>query len=89
MSTRNRAKSAVTARVRRRRNKPAPPRTRPEPRQYTLADLDRARDRVAAAERRVDNDRTNHPDRGHAGLERARLELYAIESQLRARSLLE
>jgi hypothetical protein len=68
---------------------PRKKRTRPEPRRYTLTDLERARDRVEAAERRVDNDRTNNPNRGLAGLERARLELYAIESQLRARGLLE
>ena len=68
---------------------PRKKRTRPEPRQYTLADLERAQDRVEAAERRVDNDRTNNPNRGLAGLERARLELYAIESQLRTRGLLE
>jgi hypothetical protein len=48
----------------------------------TVADLERARDRVAAAERRIDNDRR------HAGLERAQLELSVIESQLRSRGLL-
>jgi hypothetical protein len=63
-------------------------RTRPKPRQYTIADLERARDRVAAAERRIDNDRTNDPNRGRAGLERAQLELFVIESQLRLRGLL-
>jgi hypothetical protein len=68
---------------------PRKKRTRPEPRQYTFTDLERARDRVEAAERRVDNDRTNNPNRGFAGLERARLELNAIESQLRKRGLLE
>jgi hypothetical protein len=60
-------------------------RTRPGPRQYTVADLERARDRVAAAERRIDND----PNSGRAGLERAQLELHIIESQLRLRGLLE
>ena len=64
-------------------------RTRPEPRQYTVADLERARDRVEAAERRFDNDRTNNPNRGRAGLERAQLELRVIGSQLRLRGLLE
>ena len=46
--------------------RPAPrkKRTRPERRQYTLVDLERARDRVEAAQRRVDNDRTNKPNRG-------------------------
>ena len=68
---------------------PRKKRTRPEPRQYTLTDLERARDRVEAAERRVDNDRAKKPNRGLAGLERARLELYAIEAQLRPRGLLE
>jgi hypothetical protein len=64
-------------------------RMRPEPRQYTLADLERAQDRVEAAERRVDNDRTNNPNRGLAGLKRARLELHAMESQLRWRGIIE
>ena len=63
-------------------------RTRPHPRQYTVADLQRARDRVEAAERRIDNDRTNNPNRGRAGFERAQLELHVIESQLRLRGLL-
>jgi hypothetical protein len=64
-------------------------RTRPGPRQYTVADLERARDRVAAAERRIDNDHMSNPNRGRAGLERAQLELHIIESQLRLRGLLE
>jgi hypothetical protein len=64
-------------------------RTRPEPRQYTVADLERARDRVEAAKRRIDNDRTNNPNRARVGLERAQLELHVIESQLRLRGLLE
>ena len=68
---------------------PRSKRTRREPRQYTAADLERARDRVEAAERRIDNDRTNNPNRGTAGLERAQLELHVIESQLRLRGLLE
>jgi hypothetical protein len=46
-----------------------------EPRRYTLFDLERARDRVEAAERRIENDRSNNPNRGRAGLERERLEL--------------
>jgi hypothetical protein len=71
------------------RASPRKKRTLPEPRRYTLLDLERARDRVEAAERRVDNDRANNPTRGSAELERARLELYDIESQLRVRGLLE
>ena len=63
--------------------------TRPEPRQYTVADLQRARERVAAAERRIDNDRSGNPKRARAGLKRAELELSVIESQLRFRGLLE
>jgi hypothetical protein len=74
--------------VRKASKRPRRKRTRPEPRQYTIADLERARDRVAAAERRIDNDRTNNPDRGRAGLERAQLELSVIEAQLRLRGLL-
>ena len=64
-------------------------RTRPEPRQYIIADLERARDRVAAAERRIDNERGRSPERGRAGLKRAQLELSVIEPQLRVRGLLE
>jgi hypothetical protein len=71
------------------RASPRKKRTIPEPRQYTLDDLERARDRVEAAERRVDNDRSNDPNRGNAGLKRARLKLYEIELQLRVRGLLE
>jgi len=62
-------------------------RAQPEPRQYTVADLERTRDRVAAAERRIDNERSL--ERGRAGLKRAQLELSVIESQLRSRGLLE
>ena len=68
---------------------PRKKRTRPEPRQYTVTDLERARDRVTAAERRIDNERLNIPHRGRAGLERAQRELSVIESQLRLRGLLE
>jgi hypothetical protein len=50
--------------------------------------LERARDRVTAEERRVDNDYTSNPMR-QAGLERAKLELHIVESQLRLRGLLE
>lgn len=57
-------------------------RTRPEPRQYTDADLKRARDRVEAAECRIDNDRTNNPNRGRAGLKRAQLELHIAWSNV-------
>jgi hypothetical protein len=42
------------------------------------------RDRVAAAERRIDNDCSGNPNRGRAGLKRAQLELSVIESQLSA-----
>jgi len=55
-------------------------RMRPQPRQCAVADLERARDRVEAAERRIDNDHTSNPDRGRAGLQRARLELHIIQS---------
>ena len=79
-------KAAILAR--RAANGPRKKRTRPKPRQYTIADLERARDRVAAAERRIDNDRANNPNRGRAGLERAKLELFIIELQLRLRGLL-
>ena len=67
---------------------PRKKRARPEPRQYTVADMERARDRVAAAERRVANDHGGNPNRGQAGLKRAQLELSVIESQLRLRDLL-
>jgi hypothetical protein len=68
---------------------PRKKRALPKTRQYTLADLERARDRVEAAERRVDNERSNNRNRGSAGLKHSRLKLYAIESQLRERGLLE
>jgi hypothetical protein len=78
-----RFKAAVVARKasNRRRGK----HTRPEPPQYTVADLERAQDRVEAAERRNANDHTSNPTRARAGLERAQLELRDIESQLRLR----
>ena len=71
------------------RPSPRKKRTRSEPRQYTLVDLERARDRLEAAHRRVDNDRTSNPNRGRAGLERAQLDLYTIESELRRRAIIE
>ena len=63
-------------------------RSRPKPRQYTIADLKRAQDRVDAAERRIANDHTSNPNRGCAGLVRAQRELDAIGSQLRLRGIL-
>ena len=74
---------------RRAAKRPRKKRMRPEPRQYTMADLERARDRVAAAERRIDNDPMSNSRRGRVGLTRAELELSVIESQLRSRGLLE
>jgi hypothetical protein len=88
MVTRKQLRTAVLAQVKRRASKaPRKKRTRPEPRQYTVADLDRARDRVEAAERRVDADRTDR-SRSRAGLERAQRQRHAVESDLRARGLL-
>ena len=87
MATGRQLKAAIL--VRRAAKGPRKRRTRPEPRQYTVADLERARDRVAAAKRRIDNDRTSNPNRGRAGLQRAQLELSVIESELRLRGLLE
>src|SRR5262249_55987276 len=82
MATGKQLKAAILAR--RAAKGPRKKRTRPKPRQYTVADLERARDRVAA----VGNDPTNKPNPGRAGLERAPLELSVIESQLRLRGLL-
>jgi hypothetical protein len=76
MATAKQLKAAILAR--RASKGPRRKRTRPEPQQYTVADLERARDRVEAAERRIDNDRTNNPNRGRAGLERARLKLPSL-----------
>jgi hypothetical protein len=87
MASMKQHKSAIPAK--RAPKGPRGKRTRPQPRQYTLADLQRARDRVEAAVRRIDNDHTSNPDRGRAGLERAQLELHIIESKLRLRGLLE
>ena len=86
MATGKQPKATILAR-RGAKGPPRKKRTRPGPRQYTVADLERARDRVAAAERRIDNDRSSNPNRGRAGLERAQLELSVIESQLRLRGL--
>ena len=69
MATGKQLKAAIL--TRRAAKEPRKKRTRPEPRQYTVADLERARDRVAAAERRIDNDRRSNPNRGRTGLERA------------------
>ena len=63
---------------------PRKKRLRPEPRQYTVADLERARDRVAAAERRIDNDRRS-PNRGARGWSGAQLELSVIETSAKRR----
>jgi hypothetical protein len=86
MATGRQLKAAIL--VRRAAKGPRKKRMRPEPRQYTVADLERARDRVQAAGRRIDNDRRSNPKRGRAGLERAQRELSVIESQLRLRGLL-
>ena len=51
--------------------------------------LERARDRVAAAKRRIDNDPMSNSRWGRAGLKRAQLELSVIKSQLRSRGLIE
>jgi len=85
MATGRQLKAIIPAKAKRPRKK----RARPEPRQYTVGDLERARDRVAAAERRIANDHSDNPNRGQAGLKRAQLELSVIESQLRLRDLLE
>ena len=87
MAIAKRLKAAIP--TRRASKGPRRKRTRPGPRQYTIADLERARDRVEAAERRIDNDHTSKPNRGRAGLERAQGELRIIELQLRLRGLLE
>lgn len=87
MATGTRLKAAVL--TRKVTKGPRKKRTRPEPLQYTIVDLERARDRVAAAERRIDNERSHNSERGRAGLKRAQLELSVIESQLRLRGLVE
>jgi hypothetical protein len=88
MASRNRRGTIILPKMIQRASKgPRKKRTRPEPRQYTVADLERARDRVEAAERRVDSDRTNRL-RSRAGLEHAQRELDVIESDLRARGLI-
>jgi hypothetical protein len=43
---------------------------------------------VAAAERRINNERSRNSERARAGSKRAQLELSVIESQLRLRGLL-
>jgi hypothetical protein len=85
MATAKQPKAGIVARRASKRGK----RTRPEPRQYTVADLERAQDRVEAAERRIVNNHTSNPNRARAGLRRAQLEVHVIESQLRLRGVLE
>ena len=63
-------------------------RARPEPPQYIVADMERARDRMEA-QRQLANDHANNPNKARAGLERAQLALHIIESRLRARGVLE
>ena len=75
--------------VRKAAKRPRKKRARPEPRQYTVGDLERARDRVAAAERRIANDHSDNPNRARAGLKRSQLELSVIEYKLRLRDLVE
>ncbi len=73
MASRNR-QTAIFTKLKQRASKgPRKKRIRPEPRQYTITDLERARDRVEAAERRVDSDHTDQLR--SAGLERAQREL--------------
>src|ERR1700730_4348564 len=67
MGTANKLKAAI--RIRRASKGPRGKSPRAESRQYTIADLQRARDRVEAAERRIDNDHTSKPNRGGAGLD--------------------
>jgi hypothetical protein len=86
MKSRLFAHPSILAKVKQRASKG--PRSRPEPRRYTVTDLERARDRVEAAERRVDADHTDQ-SRSRAGLERAQRELHVVESDLRARGLVE
>jgi hypothetical protein len=85
MATRKQLKTAILAR--RVGNGPRKKRTRPEPRQYTVADLERARDRVVAAERRIDNDSSSNPHRGRADWS-GRSANCLIESQPRLRRVL-
>jgi hypothetical protein len=84
MATGKQLKAAIIAR--RAAKGPRKKRTRPEPRQYTLADPQRARDRVAAAERRIDNDRSSNPNRGRAGLEWGRARIAATPNGRRTAS---
>jgi hypothetical protein len=68
---------------------PRKTRTRPEPRQYTLADLERARDRVAAAEPPNRQRPQQQCQQGICGVGAGAARLSVIESQLRSRGLLE
>ena len=77
MTTGKRLNAVIPAR--RAAKGPRKKRRRSEPRQYTIVDLERARDRVAAAERRIENDHSGNPDRGREGLKRAQFELSVIE----------
>src|SRR5262249_19502338 len=52
-------------------------------------DLERARDRVEAAQGPVDNHRTSQHNRARTGLGRAELNLYTIEAELSRRGIIE
>jgi hypothetical protein len=89
MTSRNRRGATILPKMIQRASKePRKKRTRPELRQFTLTDLERARDRVGAAERRVASDHSTQQFHSRVGLERARRELHIIESDLRARRLI-
>jgi len=89
MAGRNRRGATILPKmIQRAPKEPRKKRTRPEPSQYTITDLERARDRVEAAERRVASDHTTQQLHSRAGLDRAQRELHEIESDLRARGLL-
>jgi hypothetical protein len=87
MATTKQLNAAIVAR--RASKGPRGKRTRPEPRQYTVADLERAQDWGKGSE--APNCQRPHAQSQQStpGLERAQLELHVIETQLRLRGLLE
>ena len=79
-------KAAILAR--RAAKGPRKKRTRPKPRQYTIADLERARTVWRRRSAKMTTTAPDNPSRGRTWLERAQLELSVIEAQLRLRGLL-
>ena len=86
--TRNQSKAVIP--VRKPTKGPRKKRARPERREFTVADLERARTRPRRSRGAANRQRAQPQSRkGTPRLERTQLELSVIESQLQLRCLLE